>query len=88
MHPYTNALLKAVPSLALRKEKLAVIPGNIPNLIEPPSGCRFHPRCEYAKAICSAEIPRLEEVEPEHFVACHRARELNLKSPIGVLDDE
>ena len=81
-HPYTNALLKAVPSLALRKQKLAVIPGNIPNLIEPPSGCRFHPRCKYAKPICSKEIPLLEEVEPEHYVACHRAKELNLKSPL------
>lgn len=88
LHPYTNSLLKAVPSLALRKEKLAVIPGTIPNLIEPPSGCRFHPRCEYAKAICSEEIPPLEEVEPDHYVACHRANELNLKSPLGVSNDE
>ena len=82
-HPYTNALLKAVPSLALRKEKLSVIPGTIPNLIEPPSGCRFHPRCAYAKSICSEEIPRLEKVGPEHYVACHRAKELELKTPIG-----
>jgi peptide/nickel transport system ATP-binding protein len=87
-HPYTNALLKAVPSLALRRTKLAVIPGNIPNLIEPPSGCRFHPRCEYAKPICSKEIPLLEEVEPEHYVACHRAKELNLKSPLEAEKDE
>jgi peptide/nickel transport system ATP-binding protein len=87
-HPYTNALLKAVPSLALRKEKLAVIPGTIPNLIEPPSGCRFHPRCEYAKPICSKEIPLLEKVEPEHYVACHRAKELNLKSPLGAENNE
>jgi oligopeptide/dipeptide ABC transporter ATP-binding protein len=81
-HPYTYALLKAVPSLALRKEKLAVIPGTIPNLIEPPSGCRFHPRCEYAKPICSIKIPLLEEVGPEHYVSCHRAKELDLKSPL------
>lgn len=87
-HPYTNALLKAVPSLALRKEKLAVIPGTIPNLIEPPSGCRFHPRCEYAQAICSEKIPMLEEVEPEHYVACHRAKELHLETPIGVENTE
>jgi len=87
-HPYTNALLKAVPSLALRKKKLAVIPGNIPNLIEPPSGCRFHPRCEYAKPICSKEIPLLEKVEPEHYVACHRAKELNLKSPLEAEKNE
>jgi len=83
-HPYTNALLTAVPSLALRKQKLSVIPGTIPNLIEPPSGCRFHPRCAYAKDVCTRELPQLEEIEPGHFVACHRASELDLKSPLGV----
>jgi len=83
-HPYTIALLTAVPSLALRRDKLAVIPGTIPNLIEPPSGCRFHPRCEYAKSICAEKIPSLEEIEPKHFVACHRALEIDIKSPLGV----
>ena len=83
-HPYTIALLTAVPSLALRRDKLAVIPGTIPNLIEPPSGCRFHPRCGYAKSICTEKIPPLVEIEPEHFVACHRALEIDIKSPIGV----
>jgi len=83
-HPYTIALLTAVPSLALRRDKLAVIPGTIPNLIEPPSGCRFHPRCEYAKPICAKKIPSLEEIEPGHFVACHRALEIDIKSPLGV----
>ena len=83
-HPYTIALLTAVPSLALRRDKLAVIPGTIPNLIEPPSGCRFHPRCGYAKSICKEKIPPLVEIEPEHFVACHRALEIDIKSPIGV----
>lgn len=82
-HPYTVALLTAVPSLALRKEKLTVIPGTIPNLIEPPSGCRFHPRCEYAKAVCAKEIPPLKEIEPGHFVACIRASEIDIKSPLG-----
>jgi len=82
-HPYTNALLTAVPNLALRKEKLAMIKGAIPNLIDPPSGCRFHPRCEYAKAICSEKIPVLEEIESEHSVACHRAKEIDLESPLG-----
>ena len=83
-HPYTIALLTAVPSLALRRDKLAVIPGNIPNLIEPPSGCRFHPRCQFSKAVCTKKIPTLEEIEPEHFVACHRAMEIDIKSPLGV----
>lgn len=82
-HPYTNALLTSVPSLALKKETLSVIPGTIPNLIEPPSGCRFHPRCKYAKSVCSKRIPELEEIEPEHYIACHRSMELDLQSPLG-----
>src|SRR6266567_4687697 len=56
-HPYTQALLASVPSLALRRESLSVIPGNVPNLIEPPSGCRFHPRCSFAKPICIDKEP-------------------------------
>jgi len=77
-HPYTEALLKAVPSIK-RTRTLEIIPGNIPNLIEPPSGCVFHPRCKYAKGICSREIPALEKVEDGHYVACHLWRELNLE---------
>jgi oligopeptide/dipeptide ABC transporter ATP-binding protein len=76
-HPYTEALLAAVPRLDMRKT-LRVIPGNIPNLIEPPTGCRFHPRCKYATAFCKEAIPVLEEVEPEHFVACHEWRNIEL----------
>ncbi|MBK5132920.1 ABC transporter ATP-binding protein [Candidatus Bathyarchaeota archaeon] len=82
-HPYTQALLTAVPSLILKTEKLAVIPGSIPNLIKPPTGCRFHPRCEYAQKYCAEKIPDLIEIEPGHKVACLRATELNLKSPLG-----
>jgi len=76
-HPYTEALLRAVPRIDQRKE-LRVIPGNIPNLIEPPPGCRFHPRCPYARDACSQAVPRLEEVDRGHLAACHRWRELNL----------
>ena len=77
MHPYTKALLEAVPSLTAKKQKLKVIPGAIPNLIEPPSGCRFHPRCEFAReGVCTLKVPALEELEPEHYVACIRAREI------------
>jgi peptide/nickel transport system ATP-binding protein len=76
-HPYTEALLKAVPSVAQTRE-LEVIPGNIPNLIEPPSGCVFHPRCKYAKEVCMKEVPVLEEAGEGHYVACHRWRELKL----------
>ncbi len=77
-HPYTEALLAAVPRLDMRKT-LRVIPGNIPNLIEPPSGCRFHPRCNYAQKRCEEEVPPLEEIEPGHFVACHEWRNITLK---------
>jgi len=77
-HPYTEALLKAVPSVA-QTQSLDVIPGNIPNLIEPPSGCVFHPRCKYAKEICMKEVPPIEKVSEGHYVACHRSRELKLE---------
>jgi len=77
-HPYTEALLAAVPRLDMRKT-LRVIPGNIPNLIEPPTGCRFHPRCKYATPFCKEAIPVLEEVEPEHFVACHEWKNIELR---------
>jgi len=81
-HPYTEALLAAVPRLDMRKT-LRVIPGNIPNLIEPPSGCRFHPRCNYAKRTCKEDIPVLEEIESGHFVACHEWRNISLKGERG-----
>jgi len=76
-HPYTEALLAAVPRIDQRK-RLAIIPGNIPNLISPPSGCRFHPRCPYAKDVCKEKMPELEEVEPGHLVACYEWRNLSL----------
>jgi len=77
-HPYTEALLKAVPSVA-QTRSLEVIPGNIPNLIEPPTGCVFHPRCRYAKDICMRQDPQWEKVSAGHYVACHRWRELKLE---------
>jgi oligopeptide/dipeptide ABC transporter ATP-binding protein len=78
-HPYTVALLGAVPRVD-RAGKLNVIPGNIPNLIEPPSGCRFHPRCGFATDVCRRDVPQLVEVSPDHWVACHRTEELTLQS--------
>jgi oligopeptide/dipeptide ABC transporter ATP-binding protein len=78
LHPYTEALLGAVPRLDMRKT-LRLIPGNIPNLIEPPSGCRFHPRCKYATKRCAEEVPVLVEAEPGHFVACHEWQNIELK---------
>ena len=70
IHPYTRALLRAVPNPLTKIERLESIPGTVPNLIEPPPGCRFHPRCAHAMDICRKEKPPLVEVEPGHHVAC------------------
>ena len=71
LHPYTKGLLNAIPRLDSEKEWLEVIPGSVPNLLYPPPGCRFHPRCPVAKDVCMQEKPRLIEVEKGHMVACH-----------------
>ena len=81
MHPYTLALLEAVPSITAKKGKLRIIPGSIPNLITPPSGCRFHPRCDFADSICTSAVPPLLEIEPGHYVACHHAKESSKVTP-------
>ncbi len=70
-HPYTVGLLEAIPKITEKKEELKHIRGSVPNLIYPPPGCRFHPRCDYMKPICKKEKPKLVEIEPGHFVACH-----------------
>ncbi len=70
-HPYTIGLIHSVPGVKERIENFATIPGTVPRLINPPSGCRFHPRCEYAQEICEEEKPDLEEIDTGHFVACH-----------------
>ncbi len=79
-HPYTEALLSAVPKPdpRLRSERI-VLKGDVADPAHPPSGCYFHPRCDYAVDICHQVIPQLEEVVPKHYVACHRARELALR---------
>lgn len=69
-HPYTRGLLNALPS-AKGRERLISIRGTVPNLLHPPSGCRFHPRCTKAMRICSRQKPHPIEVEPDHFVSCH-----------------
>ena len=71
LHPYTKGLLNAIPDLDEDREWLEVIPGSVPNLIYPPPGCRFHPRCAYVKDICKKEKPPLIEVEEGHKVACY-----------------
>jgi peptide/nickel transport system ATP-binding protein len=70
-HPYTQALLAAVPVPDPRFRRTTAMPrGEIPNPINPPSGCRFHPRCPLAENTCSQEEPRLVEVDDDHYVAC------------------
>jgi len=79
-HPYTEALFSAVPNPdPFIKKARIILQGEVPNPAFPPSGCYFHPRCRYAMEICSREEPAWEEIRPDHFVACHRARELNLE---------
>ncbi len=74
LHPYTQALLAAVPVPDPHKRRTQSMPaGEIPNPIHPPSGCRFHPRCPFMKDICSIEEPQLRELLPGHQVACHFA---------------
>jgi oligopeptide/dipeptide ABC transporter ATP-binding protein len=74
-HPYTRGLLAAVPDLARPSHRAQPIPGHIPNLLDPPTGCRFHPRCPLAIGRCVAEKPLLREVDAR-LVACHRAEEV------------
>jgi oligopeptide/dipeptide ABC transporter ATP-binding protein len=80
LHPYTEALLSAVPSADpdIRSNRIQ-LQGEVPSPANPPSGCIFHPRCRYAKAVCSQEEPISQEVTPGHFVRCHFATELHLK---------
>jgi len=79
-HPYTEALLSAVPVPdPINKRKRLILPGEVADPANPPPGCIFHPRCKYAREICGHEVPHLEEIEQDHFVSCHLARELSLK---------
>jgi oligopeptide/dipeptide ABC transporter ATP-binding protein len=72
MHPYTRALLSAnpLPDPTVKKARI-ILKGDVPSPINPPSGCRFHPRCPSRMPICEKEDPKYLEVEKEHFVACH-----------------
>jgi len=72
LHPYTKGLMRSVPSAQQDAETLFTIRGSVPNLVRPPTGCRFHPRCDYAKDLCMKKKPKLVEVEPGHQVACHK----------------
>lgn len=79
-HPYTEALLSAVPvpDPDYQAERI-ILQGDVPSPVNPPKGCRFHPRCSYAKDICSKETPQLVDLGGDHFVACHFASQLTLR---------
>lgn len=70
LHPYTQLLIKSIPSIKNRKKKLLSIPGEVPDLFAPPQGCRFNPRCPLAQEICRKETPELARVNGSHYVAC------------------
>jgi peptide/nickel transport system ATP-binding protein len=78
-HPYTAALMAAVPVADPRiKTGNVELKGEVPSPAKPPSGCYFHPRCEFAIDVCRSQAPEFREVLPGHFVSCHRAEELKL----------
>lgn len=78
-HPYTKGLLKAVPKIG-RTDELQSIRGIVPDLVNPPSGCRFHPRCKHAMDICRKDFPPLVEIKSGHYVACYLYWKEGIKS--------
>ncbi|MBR5579185.1 MAG: ATP-binding cassette domain-containing protein [Lachnospiraceae bacterium] len=75
IHPYTEALLNAIPTTEDESRKeLQILEGDIPSPVNPPKGCKFHTRCAYCTEICRQVVPEWEEVRPNHFVACHHKR--------------
>jgi oligopeptide/dipeptide ABC transporter ATP-binding protein len=83
-HPYTEALMSAVPVPDPDFEmKRIILEGDVPSPVNPPPGCHFHPRCQYARDICKEKVPEYRDLGGEHFVACHRAGELTLVPVVG-----
>jgi oligopeptide/dipeptide ABC transporter ATP-binding protein len=70
-HPYTRGLMSSFPALTGEKQRLTGIPGSPPDMLHPPSGCRFHPRCPQVRPMHTRVVPALRETSPGHFVACH-----------------
>jgi oligopeptide/dipeptide ABC transporter ATP-binding protein len=72
LHPYTTALFGAIPLPVVDQQReLTVLEGSVPSPVNPPGGCRFHPRCPLAQPICNQEVPELRLVQPGRYVACH-----------------
>jgi peptide/nickel transport system ATP-binding protein/oligopeptide transport system ATP-binding protein len=76
LHPYTIGLMESIPRPDRGKQRLLTIPGAVPDLINPPSGCKFHPRCPYAVAECRIDLPRLEKVDGDRYVRCIKYAEI------------
>lgn len=81
IHPYSQALIASVPRLGGEKERIAGIPGSLPDLTNPPKGCRFAPRCPHATPACMSETPPLVEIEPGHLVRCTEFQMKNRITP-------
>lgn len=79
LHPYTDALISSFPNIKEEKRQLKSIVGNPPDLINPPPGCNFNPRCTYAQDICRSEEPSLDKIGDNHSVACHFWEEIVAK---------
>ena len=71
LHPYTKQLIKSFPNIHEKREMISSIKGDPPNLLDPPPGCRFFPRCAVSSAVCENQDPQLVEMETGHFVSCH-----------------
>ncbi|NLG97815.1 MAG: ABC transporter ATP-binding protein [Chloroflexi bacterium] len=89
LHPYTEALMSAIPRPDPRpREKRILLTGEVANPANPPSGCYFHPRCNYCIDICRTEEPKFEEVKPGHFAKCHRAHDLHLTGAVDIMKNQ
>lgn len=76
MHPYTKALIAAIPTVESRGTELHILEGDIPSPVNPPKGCKFHTRCDYCTEICEHVVPAWEQVGPDHYAACHHMHEI------------
>lgn len=84
-HPYTKALQNAVPIAdPTKRDGMAILEGEVPSLLDPPNGCRFHPRCPYATGRCRKEVPEADLIKPGNWVRCHHHRALREKGALAV----